>query len=103
MNVARILHPAVILAIALMTAAVSFLTGSELRSVIASEYAIFKLLGGAALLYLVGIFFTQHLVIRRTELDARALLESNAADLDGMKTALKAHISKTQLNANDPI
>jgi hypothetical protein len=96
------LHPAAILAIALVTAAASFLTETELRSVIAGEYAIFKLLGGAALLYLIGIFFTQHSTLRRTESEARAILENNAADLVGMRAALRANISKTNLNANDP-
>jgi hypothetical protein len=91
---ARIVHPAAILAVALVTAAASFLTGTELRSLVANEYAIFKLLGGAALLYLLGLFFTQHVVLRRTEAEARASLNSNARDLSAMREALMSNMAK---------
>jgi hypothetical protein len=98
---ARFLHPAAILAMALAIAAALFLTKSELRSLIGTEDTIVKLLGGTALLYLVGLYFTQQASFRSTELAARAILESNAADLARMKAALKTHIAKSGAVSDD--
>ena len=87
------LHPAALLAVSFITAAAVFLTGAELRSVVADTSAIVKLLGGAALLFLVGIFFTQQLASRRARSEARNMLERNASDLSQMRTALQARVS----------
>jgi hypothetical protein len=88
----RFLHPALILAVSFVTAAVVFLSGAELRLVFDSEVAIFKLLAGTALLFFVGIYFTQQLAARPVRSEALRTFERTADDLASMQRALKTHI-----------
>jgi hypothetical protein len=87
-----LLHPALILVVSFVTAAVVFLSGAELRDVFGSEAAIFKLLAGTALLFFIGMYFTQQLAARQVRSEALRIFERNATDLASMQRALKTHV-----------
>jgi hypothetical protein len=87
-----LLHPALILVVSFVTAAVVFLSGAELRVVFGSEAAIFKLLAGTALLFFIGMYFTQQLAARQVRSEALRIFERNATDLASMQRALKTHV-----------
>lgn len=87
-----LLHPAVLVATSLVLAVAVFLTGAEIRSLVGSEAAIFKLLAGTALLFLLAVFFQQQLTIRQSRAQIDSELRRGSAELKDMTRALNDRI-----------
>lgn len=88
------LHPGALVAASLVLAGVIFLTGAELRVLVASEAALFKLLAGAALMFLLGAFFAQAFIIRQGRAQIRSEMRRGSEELDAMRRALQERIDK---------
>ena len=84
----RFLHPGIILAISFATAAAVFITDTELFAIAASEFAVLKLLAGTALLFFVGLHFTQRLIARQNWRETEMMFDQNASDFARMEIAL---------------
>ncbi len=95
-----LLHPAVLVATSLVLAAAVFLTAAEIRSLVGSEAAIFKLLAGTALLFLLAVFFQQQLTIRQSRAQINSELRRGSAELKDMTRALNDRIGKDKEPAN---
>jgi hypothetical protein len=89
-----LVHPLLLLVVSWITAAAVFLSGTEMRELFASGTSILKLLAGTALLYIVGIYFTQRLAGRRSQVEAWMVYERNAIELASMRQALNAQIAR---------
>ncbi len=95
----RLVHPALLLAISLITAATAFLSGEEYRVLFASQAVLIKLMAGTALLFVVGIYFTQQIASRRTYAEMRAMIIHNRNDLGAMTQALHKDIVREKVAA----
>jgi hypothetical protein len=93
------LHPGVIVVASLALAVAIFLSGAERHALVGSEAALFKLLAGTALLFLLGVFFTQRLTIRQRRARLDSELERGSAELAAMKMALEKHIRQKSANS----
>ena len=88
------LHPGLLVGVSLVLAGAVFLTGAELRVLVASEAALFKLLAGAALIFLLGVFFAQAFIIRQGRAQIRSELRHGSEELDAIRQSLQDHIDK---------
>ena len=94
------LHPAVLVATSLVLAIAVFLTGAEIRLLVGSEAALFKLLAGTALLFLLAVFFQQQLIIRQNSARIDSELRRGSAELKDMTRALNDRIGQDKEPAN---
>jgi hypothetical protein len=85
---------ALMLAICWVTVAVVFLTHTEIREISTDSASVMKLIAGAALLFLSGIYFMQQLAGRQVQNQAKILYERNASELASMRKAMQAHIDR---------
>lgn len=95
-----LLHPAVLVATSLVLAIAVFLTGAEIRLLVGSEAALFKLLAGTALLFLLAVFFQQQLIIRQNSARIDSELRRGSAELKDMTRALNDRIGQDKEPAN---
>jgi TRAP-type C4-dicarboxylate transport system permease small subunit len=94
LNSVTLFPTALLVAISWITAGAVLLTHSQVEDISANSAAVVKLLGGAALLFLSGIYFMQQLAGRQIRNQADILYERNASAFASMKKAIDAHIEK---------
>jgi hypothetical protein len=82
------------LAISWITVAAVFLTHSEIKEISADSASVMKLVAGAALLFLSGIYFMQQFAGRQIQNQAETLYDRNASALASMRKAMDAHLER---------
>jgi ABC-type nickel/cobalt efflux system permease component RcnA len=85
---------ALMVAVSWVTVAVVFLSHAEIREISADSASVMKLIAGATLLFLTGIYFMQQLAGRQIQNQGGILYERNASALASMREAMHAHIER---------
>lgn len=88
------------LAISWITVAVVFLTHAEISEISSNSASVMKLVAGAALLFLSGIYFMQQFAGRQTRNQAETLYGRNASALASMRQAMDAHLERQAVSSS---